>query len=61
MGRDTRLPHLVEHATLDLGVISSSPTLGVEITQKQNLKDKEKKKSGGGETTQEAAVVAAMN
>lgn len=43
------------------GVVSLSLKLGVEITQKQNLKDKEKKKSGGGETTQEAAVVAAMN
>ena len=28
----TWLAHSVEHATLDLGVVSSSPTLGVEIT-----------------------------
>ena len=26
------LAQLVEHATVDLGVMSSSPTLGVEIT-----------------------------
>ena len=30
--RGTRLARLVEHATLDLGVVSSSPTLDVEIT-----------------------------
>lgn len=27
-----RGPKLVEHLTLDLGVMSSSPTLGAEIT-----------------------------
>ena len=31
---DARLAQLVEHVTLDLGVVSSSPMLGVEITQK---------------------------
>ena len=30
--RGTWLAQLVKHATLDLGVVSSSPTLGVEIT-----------------------------
>lgn len=29
---DTCLSQLVEHTTLDLGVMSSSPLLGVEIT-----------------------------
>lgn len=32
--RDTWLAQLVEHATLDLGVMGSSPVLGVEITSK---------------------------
>ena len=26
------MAQLVEHATLDLGVMSSSPTLGIELT-----------------------------
>lgn len=30
-----------EHATLDLKVVSSSPTLGVEVTKKKN-KNKQK-------------------
>ena len=29
---DAWLAQLVEHTTLDLGVVGSSPTLGVEIT-----------------------------
>ena len=32
MKRGTCLVQLVERATLDLGVVSSSPTMGVEIT-----------------------------
>ena len=32
MFRDTWLAQLVEHATLDLGVVSLSPMWGVEIT-----------------------------
>ena len=37
------LAQLVEHATLDLGVVSMSPTLGVEITKNQKLKIKPEK------------------
>ena len=29
---DTHLAHLVEYVTFDLGVVSLSPTFGVEIT-----------------------------
>ena len=32
INRGTWLAQSVEHATLDLGVVTSSPTLGVEIT-----------------------------
>ena len=32
MVQGTWLAQSVEHATLDLGVVSASPTLGVEIT-----------------------------
>ena len=35
---DTWLAQLEEHATLDLGVVSSSPTLSVEITKKISVK-----------------------
>ena len=31
--RDTWLAQSEKHATLDLGVVSSSPTLGVEVTK----------------------------
>ena len=31
-GRGARLVQSVEHETLDLGVVSLSPTLGVQIT-----------------------------
>ena len=41
---DTRLAQSVEHMTLDLGVLSSSPTLGVEITLKKYFFFKAKKK-----------------
>jgi len=33
--RDAWLAQSVEHATLDLGVMSSSPTLGTELTLKK--------------------------
>ena len=33
-----RLAQLVDCVTLDPGVVSSNPTLGVEITEKSNLK-----------------------
>ena len=33
--RGTWLAHLVEHATLDLEIVSSSPTLGTEIALKK--------------------------
>jgi len=36
---------LVEHATLDLGVVSLNPMLGVEITLKKELKKKVKRQS----------------
>ena len=32
------LAQLVEHVTLDLGVVSSSPMLGVEVTLQKLLK-----------------------
>ena len=36
-----QLAHLEEHVILDLGIVSSSPTLGVEITKKtKRLKKK---------------------
>ena len=38
-----RLAQSVEHATLDLGVVSSSPVLGVEITKKKKKKKKNHK------------------
>ena len=34
--RGTSLAQLVEHVTLDLRVVSSSPTLGIELTLKKN-------------------------
>ena len=40
----TRLAQSMEHVTLDLGVLSSSPTLGVDITQKiKSFKTKQNK------------------
>ena len=35
---DTWLAQLVEHATLDLRVVSLSPVLGIELTKKENKK-----------------------
>lgn len=32
--RGARLAQLVEHTTLDVGAVSSSPTLGIELTSK---------------------------
>ena len=37
----------MEHVTLDLGVVSSSPMLGVEITLKNYFKNDNKKKVKG--------------
>ena len=34
-GRSTWLAQLVEHATLDLGVVSVSPTLDIQLTLKK--------------------------
>ena len=34
----------MEHETLDLGVVSSSPMLGVELPKKKKKKRKKKKK-----------------
>ena len=42
--RGTWLAPLVEDTTLDLGVVSLSPTLGVEILKNKILKKKKKKK-----------------
>ena len=36
--RGSWLAQSEEHATLDLGVVSSSPTLGIDVTKKMNLK-----------------------
>ena len=38
--RGAWLAQLEEHVTLNLGVVSSSPTLGIEITKKIKLKKK---------------------
>jgi len=37
--RGTWLAPLVKHATLDLGVMSSSPMLGVELTLKKKMRN----------------------
>lgn len=45
LNRETWLVHSVEHATFDLGVMSSSPTLSQELTfKKKEFKKKLEKK-----------------
>ena len=38
--RNKGLAQSVEHVTLDLGVVGSSPTLGIEITEKKKKGNK---------------------
>ena len=46
VGADTWLARLVEHVALDFGVVSSSPTLSVQITlEERKQKRKEKKRT----------------
>ena len=44
--RDTWLAWSVEHVTVDFRVMSSSPTLGLELTLKKKRKERNKKRNG---------------
>ena len=40
------MAQLVEHVTLDLGVVSSTPTLGIEITLGEKISNRDFHRSG---------------
>ena len=48
MSQGTWVAKSVEHVTLDLGVVGSSTMLGIEITQKYNLKERDREKGEVG-------------